>query len=93
MSGATGGVTHIAGLSLHVGCLVRQRCGWCGAVLEDYNVHNIAFRDDDPDPRPPTWEVGSLVLVDGNLTASVAHEDGADLPDNACAVLDPAVTL
>lgn len=93
MSDVTVGVVHIAAQPVQVGCRVRQRCAWCGALLEDHNVHAVAFETDDPNhARVPAWETGSLVLVDGNLSAHVPHVDGDDLPDNACGMLDPAVT-
>lgn len=88
----TVGVVHIAAQPVHVGCQIRQRCAWCGAMLKDYNVHDVEFQDDDPDRKLPAWELGGLVVVDGNLSYSVPHVDGEDVPANACAGLDPAVT-
>ena len=36
------GVVHIAGNDVQVGSRLRQRCAWCGAVLVDYDLANIA---------------------------------------------------
>jgi hypothetical protein len=91
MSG-TVGVVHIAAQPVHIGCHLRQRCAWCGTMLEDYNMHEVSYESSDPDQRPPTWETGGLVLVDGNTMYSVPHVAGEDVPANACAGLDPAVT-
>lgn len=90
-------VVHIAGVDVEVhtraGALLRQRCSWCGAVLVDYNLAQVAAPVGQPG-RPGTWPVGALVAVDG--AASWVEEarpgpfDG--LPDGACANLDPEVT-
>jgi hypothetical protein len=87
-----GVITHIAGLDVQVGRFLRQRCAWCGAVLDDYELGCVAGLGIH-DSRPPMWEVGALVAVDDGAFWVVDHEDGADLPPNSCAVLDPAVTL
>lgn len=84
-------IVHIAGSDVQVGCRLRQRCAWCGATLVDYDLMCIAVPEGQ-DPRPATWGVGLLVEVDGSVSFVVEHEDGADLPDNACAVIDADVT-
>lgn len=91
---------HIAGLDIEVSPYLRQRCGWCGAVLVDYDLTRVARPlepgedPDDPKPwRPATWPVGSLIEVDGPCSALVPHVDGDKLPANACAQIDPAVTV
>jgi hypothetical protein len=90
-------VIHIAGLDITVGQHLRQRCGWCGAILTDYDLTRLVVLavPDGQDPRPATWPVGGLVEVDdGNPRASwvVKHADGDELPANACGALDPAAT-
>lgn len=92
---AAGSVVHIAGPDLQVGPQLRQRCGWCGEQLSDYDLERTASPcgpacDKDgclPEHhRPAMWPVGALVEVDGRGTAwRVEHEDGAPLPANACA--------
>lgn len=84
-------VTHIAGPDIRVNAHLRQRCGWCGAVLCDYDLTRIAVPDGQ-DPTPATWAQGDLVRQDGNAWFTVDHEDGAELPDDACARIDPEVT-
>lgn len=88
----TTAVTHIAGLDIRVGCQIRQRCGWCGAVLIDEDLHNVMVPAEDADKPFPTWPVGALIRRDGCVTSIVEHEDGADLPADACGQLDHAVT-
>lgn len=87
----TRGITHIAGPPIQVGVYLRQRCSWCGAVLIDYALDRIAVPEGQ-DPTPGTWPAGGLVEVDGAASFVVPHEDGAELPANACAQLDPEVT-
>lgn len=82
---------HIAGVHIQVGALLRQRCGWCGATLLDFDLDRVAVPVGQ-DPRPATWPVGDLIAVDGNLSTVVPHDDGDSLPDGACARLDPSVT-
>jgi hypothetical protein len=84
-------ITHIAGMQVQVGCRQRQRCAWCGAVLADYNLKNLAVLASQPGP-PAMWTPQDLVRVDGNAYFVVAHEDGAELPADACAQLDDEVT-
>lgn len=84
-------VVHIAGLDVQIGTQLRQRCAWCGAVLFDYALDRIAVPEGQ-DPRPATWTVGALIEVDGNAKWAVPHNDGDQLPANACAALDHDVT-
>jgi hypothetical protein len=88
----TGAITHIAGAQVQVGSRLRQRCSWCGAVLCDYDLTRIAVLAGQ-DPTPGMWETGRLVEVDGNASWVVEHEEGAEIPANACARLDDEVTL
>jgi hypothetical protein len=84
-------VIHVAGVHIQIGKYLRQRCGWCGAVLLDYDLSRIAVPVGE-DPTPATWPMGSLVSVDGNLSVLVDHEDGTNLPEGACGRIDPEVT-
>jgi hypothetical protein len=83
--------THIAGIAVQVGPRLRQRCAWCGATLADYDLSRIAVPEGQ-DPTPATWAADELVEVDGCASFVVPHEDGADLPENACARIDHEVT-
>lgn len=85
-------VTHIAGATVQVGAQVRQRCSWCGAVLVDVNLERTAVPEGQ-DLRPATWLAGGLVAVDGNAPYVVSHTEGEQLPADACAQLDPEVTV
>jgi len=84
-------VVHIAGPKLQVGTQLRQRCGWCGALLLDYALDRVAVPI-GTDPAPATWPAGELIAVDGSASYVVPHEDGEPLPEGACGKLDPAAT-
>lgn len=82
-------VTHIAGDVITIGGrYMRQRCSWCGATLIDYDLALIAVPVGQ-DPTPGSWVPGGMVTVDGNMST---HYPGEELPADACAKLDPAVT-
>lgn len=84
---------HIAGCPVQVGTRVRQRCSWCGATLIDCDLARMMVPvGQDPYPAPPTWEPGAVIAVDGAASYVYDHEDGAELPAEACAYIDPAVT-
>lgn len=93
MSGqVSGGVVHIAGVVVRVGARIRQRCSWCGALLDDHDLERIAVPEGQ-DPMPASWPSGDLVAVDGAASWIVPHTDGERLPANACASLDAEATL
>lgn len=85
------GVVHIVGTVVDVGTRTRQCCAWCGVVLIDGDGA-LGGAEAGHDPRPPHFPPGVLLLVDGHVSMVVDHEDGDPLPDNACAVVDPAAT-
>lgn len=76
-------VTHIAAPHIVIdGRWLRQRCGWCGAVLVEDDLTRVAVPT-GTDPMPATWATGELVTVDGSMSWTVS---GEQLPDDACAV-------
>lgn len=89
MSIAAGGTVHIAGPDVQIGSVRRQRCAWCGVLLDEWDLARVAVPVGQ-DPTPAVWTPGGLVLVDGNMKATVTHEGGSQLPDNACDRLPPA---
>lgn len=82
---------HIAGIDVCVNDRLRQRCGWCGALIIDYDLTRVAVPAGQ-DPRPATWPVGALVAIDGGMSYTVEQNDTDPLPDGACAVIDAEVT-
>jgi hypothetical protein len=83
---------HIAAQPIQVGAQLRQRCGWCGAVLLDYPLDRMAVPVDQAAEGPATWETGVLVGVHGGVHWLVDHVDGEKLPPEACAQLPHDVT-
>ena len=75
-------VVHVAGLVINLGGHLRQRCAWCGALLDDVELVLTAG-------RIATWPEGGLVAVDGGMRWTVQSDP---LPEGLCARLDPAVT-
>lgn len=77
--------THIASPVVTIGTdggdFIRQRCGWCGTVLLEYDLARVAVPV-GTDPMPATWPVGSLVTVDGPAQVAMGNVDR--LPDDAC---------
>lgn len=79
---------HIAGFSVGVDSLLRQRCAWCGEVLIDLDLANIAVapgEDGAPGRGPGTWEPFALVAVDGPCSWVVPCAEGEPLPLRCCA--------
>lgn len=85
---------HIAGLPVLIGSHHRQRCAWCGAVIDDVDLRNVSMllNDDGSAPEYASWVVGSLVANQGGASWTVEHTDGADVPAGCCANLDPRIT-
>jgi hypothetical protein len=81
-------ITHIAGPDITIdgefGQYLRQRCGWCGAVLLEYELARVAVPVDQPGP-PATWPLNAFVRLDGNLSTVRAHTEDRKLPFDACA--------
>lgn len=88
--GERAAMTHIVGLDVMVGPVRRQRCGWCGVLLDQLDLTRVAWplNPDGSDPGPPPpWPVGALMRTDGAFSSVVDHADGDQLPDDACARL------
>jgi hypothetical protein len=74
---------HFAGFSVQIGKRwVRQRCAWCGEIIEEADLCNLATHDGSP---WEVWAIGQLVEVKGPLRSAVPHVDGNPLPDGTCA--------
>jgi hypothetical protein len=81
-------IVHIAGFPVKVGQQSRQLCAWCGASLIDIDHRNVMVApnaDGTPGEGPHFWAIGVLVAVDGPASWVLEHEDGAQLPLEACA--------
>lgn len=85
--------THIAGLAVTVhGTHVRQRCAWCEFIIEDSDLTRMAAPINQETSPYPTWEVGSMVRVEGEFPVCYSIVEGDKMPEDCCAMLPPEVT-
>ena len=87
---------HVAGLPITVGSRVRQRCAWCGETIDDTDLSRVGVPIEDAGRPWPTWEVGALVVVDGNARwmYQPAETTGTTpIPEDSCLAIDPDVTV
>lgn len=95
-------VTHFAGIPVFVhGRYVRQRCGWCGAVLRDVDLAGTTIPAPAPGMLPQhvqMYEPGVLVrLFDELPTFDPTKLSGLVIPDariplDCCGMLPAEVT-
>ena len=92
-------LTHIAAAPILIDGRLRQRCAWCGAVIDDVDLTRIAVAvEPGQDPGPyPSWPDGAQVRVDGGWRAIVHEEGEADgdvpaLAPDSCARLPHELT-
>ena len=81
-------IIHIAGIEIQIGSQLRQCCGWCGSILIDEDLERTMVTVDDESRRVPTWATGALVAEQGYAQWEVEHEDGANLPAEACGMIE-----
>lgn len=98
-------VSHLAGepvfYTAEEGEIMRQRCCWCGALLEDWKswLMSVAVEDgQEPDLTPPHWTPGRFVDWvhpdgAGGWGALNTWEPGAGpVPETACMRMNPDLT-
>lgn len=86
-------IVHIAGQPVQLqGRYVRQRCSWCGALIEDIDLANAASEVSEGETvsGPPLWPVGELVALAGVLRYCLG--DVSEMPKNCCANIELDVT-
>jgi hypothetical protein len=98
------GIVHVAGLPVQYENHLRQRCGWCFAILIDMDLTRIAVPVDQLDENgefhPATYPIDGLVEVGGdNPKVSIvldpepsATGKGTKVPDHCCLRLPPEMT-
>jgi hypothetical protein len=93
-----GYTVHIAGLQVTFGTMMRQRCAWCGEVIEERDAANMAVATDQTASEEVQqheanevihgikWEVGGLVAVAFSRVARWAIDEPADgkAPPESC---------
>lgn len=101
-------LVHLAGLPVRVGDVIRQRCAWCGALIDDLDLTRVAvalepgqtdddarrmFVDDDGNPVRG-WD-GFVAVDDAGamiVRYQVPHPADGSIPAGSCMNLDPAAT-
>lgn len=88
-------IIHVAGPVITVGTLRRQRCTWCGALVEEHDLAMVsrpveAGEDPDVPWEPAVWT--GLVAVDGHVFWAVADPEDGKIPPTSCMALEDAVT-
>lgn len=93
-------VIHVAGPTITVGSIRRQRCQWCGALIQEYDLARLS-RPLEPgeDPESPEpWEPGrwtGLVAISGTfpvMSRAVPEPEDGKVPEGSCMALDEEVT-
>lgn len=92
-------IVHWAGSWFRVGNQLRQRCGWCGAVLIDVDLATImrpvedvaSTPPDHPTGGVPMWEHAAFVAHDG-VAWWLVEPAGDETPENCCTRLPHDVT-
>lgn len=95
-------LVHLAGPAIRAANVIRQRCAWCGALLDEKDLERVAWHDDGSGENPLIHEDGSprdrweglVAVADGNPRAMWAVEQPEDgkIPAESCMSLDPAAT-
>jgi hypothetical protein len=93
-------IIHLAGPVITFGPVQRQRCAWCGAVIEEWNIERVGMLEADRPPERqgepvehdelPRWE--GLVAIDGCARWRVDEPEDHEAPERSCFVLLPSET-
>lgn len=82
-------LVHLAGPMIQVRARCRQRCAWCGTLIQDIDLSNIEIAIEGGGLRPataddlPVWE--GLVAIEGAIKSEV--EDSPEPEDNSANVI------
>lgn len=94
-----GHLVHLAGQSIRAANVIRTRCAWCGALIEEADLDRMAYTGDEnpfvkDDGTPHDRWQGLVAIADGNPRVMWAVDDPADgkIPEDSCMALDPVAT-
>lgn len=90
-------IIHFPGQVMTFGSVARQRCMWCGALIEEKDLDRIAIEEASrpPERQGKPLEVDDLawwrdlVAVDGNWKSIVEHPADGKAPERSCMRLMP----
>jgi hypothetical protein len=97
-------IIHFAGQTMTFGRVTRQRCLWCGALIQEYDLDSIAMPEARREPerrgKPIEaeelgWWTGLVAVSGTNPVMRSAVDDPADgnAPERSCMMLLPAEIL
>lgn len=91
-------IIHFAGQTMCFGSVQRQRCLWCGALIEERDLANMAVKVDPTASEEVQQEEANraldvkwtgLVAVLGNVRWAVEDPDDGKAPERSCMRLLP----
>jgi hypothetical protein len=91
-------IIHIAGPAITYGAMQRQRCAWCGALIDERDFERMAVqvdasaseevqREEARRALELRWE--GLVAVDGGARWALPDPEDGRAPDRSCMRLLP----
>lgn len=98
---ATEEIVHLAGPVITFGTVQRQRCAWCGALIDERDHSRMATPVDPTASEEVQREEATraielkwqgFVAVDGHVRWAVPEPDDGKAPEHSCMRLDEAVT-
>lgn len=92
-------IVHIAGVPIRAGNVIRQRCAWCGALIDEIDLERVAWQDDGENENPfidakgdPKTRWQGLVAVEGGDALigrwAVPDPDDEKIPEDSCMAFD-----
>lgn len=91
-------IVHFAGQTMTFGSLQRQRCLWCGALIDERDLARTAVQVDpaaseevqrEEAARGAELKWSGLVAIDGNVRWAVDEPDDGHAPPRSCMQLFP----
>ena len=90
-------IVHLAGPMIQFDTVQRQRCVWCGALIDERDLARMAVqvdptaseevqREEATRALQLRWE--GFVAVDGNWRSSVPEPEDGKAPEESCMRLD-----
>lgn len=89
-------IVHFAGESLTFGTVQRQRCLWCGALIDERDFSRMATQIQPGESEEQAVEAmhrthwSGLVAIDGNVRWAVDDPEDGKAPPRSCMELFPA---
>ena len=91
-------IIHFAGQTMTFGSVQRQRCLWCGALIDERDLARVAVQVDpsaseevqrEEAVRTAELKWSGLVAIDGNARWAVDDPEDGNAPERSCMQLLP----